>query len=548
MNRYQCSATGLVVCLGMLLLSLEGFGQTSFQSCSNPSITAVPVANISALYDAVNNSSYAGKKIILAPGPAYYLDASFPNSGRLELQENMLLCGQDGNSASVVIDASNLLSASYNPNATGQATTGPVRIGRGANTIEWMTIQNDLAGTGLIETDLPPTTVPTRIRVANVKVDRGARGIDFRVVGTAYNTKTVEGEFVGNTVQHNTRGMGQGLRITINGATSVAVKATLQGNTFDANQVGLLAASQTTTNRITVDSKLDLFTNNGAGCWLIGGLGSANILTFTARDDQFVNNNQIHPQYSTGGGVVGIAGANGSSNNRARVEFFNSLFSNNEPNKDVNVFGYYETAQVAPGTNNVLELGLRPIDQTPTIDETQSLPFGEGNAVIRLDLLTQLSQAQMWVGLKNSDDVGTKFDLLAEIFRNGVRIGSGQVNDVAGGSSGFNNARLDAINLALSEQTYLGPRDTLSIKVSTRIASSSSHRSGTARLWFNDSAANSRFSATVGIVPGSYYLLYPNSLGTNSGLGPKKMSDVFVDRAVGGNSFITFGEWKITLP
>src|SRR5206468_563211 len=67
--------------------------------------------------------------------------------------------------------------------------------------------------------------------------------------------------------------------------------------------------------------------------------------------------------------------------------------------------------------------------------------------------LSALGPANVWVGLKNSDDVGTKFDLLAEVLKNGAVIGSGQVNDVPGGSSGFNNAVLDTISLALSPPT-----------------------------------------------------------------------------------------------
>jgi hypothetical protein len=42
------------------------------------------------------------------------------------------------------------------------------------------------------------------------------------------------------------------------------------------------------------------------------------------------------------------------------------------------------------------------------------------------------------VGLKNSDDVGIRFDLRAEVYRNGTQLaGSGEVASVPGGSSGF---------------------------------------------------------------------------------------------------------------
>src|SRR5262249_43523181 len=111
--------------------------------------------------------------------------------------------------------------------------------------------------------------------------------------------------------------------------------------------------------------------------------------------------------------------------------------------------------------------------------------------------LTALGPAQLWVGLKNSDDVGTRFDLLAEVLRNGSVVGSGQVNNVPGGSSGFKSAVLDAVNLALAGPVPVYPGDAIGLRLSVRISAASGHRSGTARLWFADSAANSRFTATI---------------------------------------------------
>ena len=104
--------------------------------------------------------------------------------------------------------------------------------------------------------------------------------------------------------------------------------------------------------------------------------------------------------------------------------------------------------------------------------------------------LEALSPAHEWLGLKNSDDVGTNFDLLAEVFRNGALVGSGQVNNVPGGSSGFNNAKDRAITLALTSPGTdpVCAGDTLSIKLSVRVTATGGHRSGTARLWYNDAA------------------------------------------------------------
>jgi hypothetical protein len=106
-----------------------------------------------------------------------------------------------------------------------------------------------------------------------------------------------------------------------------------------------------------------------------------------------------------------------------------------------------------------------------------------------VELLTALGPAQTWLGLKSGNDVGMKFDLLAEVLKNGIMIGSGQSNDVPGGSSGFNNAVQQAINLAVSDSSGFCIGDNLSIKLSVRVAAGSDRSSGTARLWYNDSAA-----------------------------------------------------------
>jgi len=159
--------------------------------------------------------------------------------------------------------------------------------------------------------------------------------------------------------------------------------------------------------------------------------------------------------------------------------------------------------------------------------------------------VSALGNANVWVGLKNSDDVGVKFDFLAEVLKNGVVVASTQVNDQPGGSSGFNNAILRTIGLTLSSSQSFCAGDTLSFRLSVRVAASSGHVSGTARLWYNDAAANSRFNATVNGSPTDYFLRDLFLLDTTTGPG-KKTSDVLVNRNVGGNPFKPFGTWNKT--
>ncbi|MFY9607465.1 MAG: hypothetical protein WAU45_02475 [Blastocatellia bacterium] len=159
--------------------------------------------------------------------------------------------------------------------------------------------------------------------------------------------------------------------------------------------------------------------------------------------------------------------------------------------------------------------------------------------------VSALGNANVWVGLKNSDDVGVKFDFLAEVLKNGAVIASTQINDQLGGGSGFNNAILRTISLVLSSSQSFCSGDTLSFRLSVRVAASSTHANGTARLWYNDAAANSRFNATVNGAPTDYFLRDLFLLDTTTGPG-KKTSDVVVNRNIGGNPFKPFGTWNKT--
>jgi hypothetical protein len=148
--------------------------------------------------------------------------------------------------------------------------------------------------------------------------------------------------------------------------------------------------------------------------------------------------------------------------------------------------------------------------------------------------ITSLSPAKVWVGLKNSDDVGIKFDLKAEVYINTTLIGSGELNTVLAGSSGFNNAKLDSIPLTLFSPVTVTPGDQFSTKVYVRNACvGSGHNSGTARLWYIDTT------------PYAHYLLNGFMLGTSPGSGPKKTIDVAAGAKC--SAFKSFGTWVTTL-
>ena len=159
--------------------------------------------------------------------------------------------------------------------------------------------------------------------------------------------------------------------------------------------------------------------------------------------------------------------------------------------------------------------------------------------------LTSLTPAKVWVGLKNSDDVGIKFDFLAEVYKGGTLIGSGQLNRALGGSSGFNNAKLNTIPLNLLAPVAWPQNSMLSIKLYVRnTCSGSTHNSGTARLWYNDNTANSQFGATISGVASNYYFVNGFTLSTSPGIGPKKTIDITAGSPC--SPFKLFETWSVT--
>lgn len=160
--------------------------------------------------------------------------------------------------------------------------------------------------------------------------------------------------------------------------------------------------------------------------------------------------------------------------------------------------------------------------------------------------LSNLSPAQVWVGLKNSDGVGIKFDFLAEVYKDGSLVSSGQINSAPGGSSGFNNARLNTIPFNSFNAVAAPVGTQFDFKVYVRNAcTGSGQNSGTARLWYNDSVASSRFDATIGGINNNYYFVDGFALWTIPGVGPKLKIDVAAGAKC--SPFKLFGTWSTIL-
>ena len=111
--------------------------------------------------------------------------------------------------------------------------------------------------------------------------------------------------------------------------------------------------------------------------------------------------------------------------------------------------------------------------------------------------LTSLSGFVTWIGLKNSDDQGTYFDLRAELKKNGVTIATGEIKSVQGVTRNAANAKEVTVNFGPVSDTQFNTTDVLSIKILTKVADSGGHKSAVGlRLYYDAISRASRFGAT----------------------------------------------------
>jgi hypothetical protein len=367
-------------------------GRPGPDSPQNLSITttAVAVTNVEQLYAAVNDPANAGVVILVSPG-RYVLSATGgggnarPNSGRLEFQRDMSLYGVTGDRAAVVIDASSLPASAFN---VSFGRTGAIRIGRGSNTVEWLTIVGNPAAAAGIATELTGTPT-TRIRVAHVFANESSRGIDIRNVGATMIGRRIDAEIIDNELVGPSEviGMSEGVRVAnFVGADNGVIVATLSGNRVHGFQLGCIMTSNRSSNAIVdVRSSGDRFVGNALGCLIAGGLSQAatgvansNVTTFEAHGTQFLDNTAQIPGIDPGGvrvvGGLSTIRTNATSDNTVSVDLWGSKVSGNQV-VDFEAFGAWKsTVPGIAGTNNHATVTLHGVSKQIDVVATSSVP------------------------------------------------------------------------------------------------------------------------------------------------------------------------------
>lgn len=310
----------------------------------------INVSTIEQLYAAVRNPANEGETIVLEGPHTYTLFDNGPKTrGRLELQKNMSLIGKKGDRSAVKIDTSLLPPESFT-NVTSASRTGAIRMGRGSNSISWLTVAGNRTSASGIETDLPGTE-PTNITVAHVVSSGSSRGLDVRNVGAANAGRRIDAVIIDNDFSSGNDALSpkEAIRlVNFVRADGCQIHAVMRKNRCFDSIHGLFAGNNRSSSaRVDVRSNGDTYKDNAVGCVIVGA--NATALTtdgsstsfFAARSIFLDNTKPGTPDQPDRGGIVvvgaDVSGTGVATGNSVRVRLSACTLSDNHQNKDFEV-------------------------------------------------------------------------------------------------------------------------------------------------------------------------------------------------------------------
>ena len=207
---------------------------------------------------------------------------------------------------------------------------------------------------------------------------------------------------------------------------------------------------------------------------------------------------------------------------------------------------------------------------------TDIVGMGAFNGAFSLagDVLTplELSPAHLWIGLKNSDDQGTQFDLKVELLKNGTPVASGTELCITGVTRNPSKATEAVVPFDSFGDVVFTSGDVLALRVSTRIGTDGegnkchglggSHNNATGlRLYYDSASRPSRFDATLSPNPNEDLFLHSDG-GTCANAPSSNVNKRFLDgnpptgtnarckdsgglNFAGGNPFSVIGTWSL---
>jgi hypothetical protein len=376
--------------------------QPVYSQIADLSRSKIHVNDIEGLYAAVNDPANAGKEIVLARG-TYVLNASYPNGGRLELQNDMALSGKPGQKNDVWIDQSFLPTSSF---VIPAGRTGGIRMGLGTNKLEWLSIKGGAVASNpfsVINTDLLSTETTINLSHLHIEVNGANIGVNLRNRLAEHAGRKISAQLKSNEVTGAVNFNGFALAFqNANGASGAEIAVTMINNHIHGNKVGLLAFSSAQTLtiqncKIKVLSFADRFEGNGLALDPSAGVNQA--LTTVADNNSTViemvgtkiRDNNPSPLPSAlapvngalPGGVYAAtafntvnnaAGVNRANNNVMRLRFWGCDISNNGPTDIYGYAAWCPPATILAGSDNRLDLFLIGRSSNVVVDAQASVP------------------------------------------------------------------------------------------------------------------------------------------------------------------------------
>jgi hypothetical protein len=225
------------------------------------------------------------------------------------------------------------------------------------------------------------------------------------------------------------------------------------------------------------------------------------------------------------------------------------------------VLSYPTATTWTVGVTN-LHVGNNVITVTATDSAGNAATVSATIMVSNNNSVSDTSPAKLWIGLQNSDDQGTQFDLRAELYINGVRISEGATLCIAGVTRNPALAKEIAVPFILVSNGSYASGDLCSLKVFTRIGTTAtgqkctgpggSHNNAVGlRLYYDAPDRPSRFSAAIAPDPlKDYYLHATNGslvLDAVTPSGAQKYKDSSSINFTNGNPWKEIGTWTKVL-
>jgi hypothetical protein len=176
-------------------------------------------------------------------------------------------------------------------------------------------------------------------------------------------------------------------------------------------------------------------------------------------------------------------------------------------------------------------------------------------------LVTALEPSRLWIGLKNSDDQGTRFDMRTEVYVNDALVSEGLIRCITGLTRNANKATEVTIPFdPIADSVPAASGDVVSLRVLARIGTNPDdtkcpgHNSAAGvRLYYDSASRPSRFVAEITPdPPTNLFLGSDNENDFLDGVAPVATTAKFKDSPglsfSGGNFWGDIGTWSVTIP